>query len=402
MSSFTKFLKRMTEAIGLDIDLASFRGKKEYELAANILNEINGYLYQHKKSLPKEYISDFHEYWEHYHEKILDPKIDKNNQCEKVANILEVIYRDNDVKVQLNTLDLSKKEIADVRFFTAIQDFNIDVHAKNNPFEFYRRHPQCFMPKEIVKNDLLIDEFLNYLSAESQRDKRKPWMQNAAHLLIEKYNGSAYEINRVHDGDVLKIIDSLSRNEKYGLSIKKTHMLLRDMADLDVWDYKHNVEKLDVMSDRNTMRVALRTGIMGFRIPLLASYLDVHCHQYALVDKINREAWREVWCVWGILSENHRPPTPASIDYLIYRLGKIACKRTRRRCPPEKPINQKKYNSIIPQDRLIFNKDYYCIFSDVCDNNRKHLNAPKSISIMGRTGWQSGQTNDGGGGGISS
>ena len=67
------------------------------------------------------------------------------------------------------------------------------------------------------------------------------------------------------------------------------------------------------------------------------------------------------WEEWGKISGNQRPPTPASMDYLIFRLGKIACR-------PE----------------------------------RKILNAPKSISIEGRTGWKSGKTNEGGGGGISS
>jgi len=46
------------------------------------------------------------------------------------------------------------------------------------------------------------------------------------------------------------------------------------MADLNVWTYKKNIEEINVMSDKNTMRIALRTGILQFRIPLLASYLS--------------------------------------------------------------------------------------------------------------------------------
>jgi len=249
---------------------------------------------------------------------------------------------------------------------------------------------------------LLVDELLNFIGAQSQRDKRKPWMLNSARLLVEKYGSSAYKINEVHDGDVVEIVKALTAEERYGFSVKKTHMFLRDMADLGVWKYNKNIEKLDVMSDKNTMRVALRTGILQSRIPLLASYLDVFCCQYSLVDRLSREAWRTVWLEWGKVPNHHRPLTPASMDYLIFRIGKIACRPNRRICQPENPIKEKKLQSLIPQDRLIFGADRYCIFSEVCKLERKILNSPKSISIEGRTGWKSGRTNEGGGGGISS
>ena len=150
------------------------------------------------------------------------------------------------------------------------------------------------------------------------------------------------------------------------------------------------------------MRVVLRTGILQFRIPLLASFLDVFCYQYTMADRLNREAWRKVWEDWGKISKNHRPPTPASMDYLIFRLGRISCRPNKRFCPPEKQVPGKKLESLIPQDRLIFREDRYCIFTDVCRLERKILNAPNSISIEGRTGWKSGKTSAGGGGGISS
>ncbi|GFP37911.1 hypothetical protein HKBW3S44_01591, partial [Candidatus Hakubella thermalkaliphila] len=47
----------------------------------------------------------------------------------------------------------------------------------------------------------MVDELLNFLGAQSQRDKRRPWMLNSARLLVEKYDSSAYKINEVHDGD---------------------------------------------------------------------------------------------------------------------------------------------------------------------------------------------------------
>lgn len=402
MSDFIKFLEKIARHCSVRFDTEKFKGEDEYELAATVLNEINRFLYQKKATLPSEYISEFHKYWEENHEKVLSPKVNPNGECLAVARVLENIYKSNIIKVQLDTLDLTKEEIANVRFFTAIQDFNIDVHARSNPFEFYKRHPDCFKPKKVKDNDLLVDELLNFLGAQSQRDKRKPWMLNSARLLVEKYDSSAYKINEVHNGDVVEIVKALTAEERYGFSTKKAHMFLRDMADLGVWKYQRNIEKLDVMSDKNTMRVALRTGILQFRIPLLASFLDVFCYQYSMVDRLNREAWRRVWEEWGKISNNHRPLTPASMDYLIFRLGKIACRPNKRFCPPEKGINEKKLESLIPQDRLIFRVDRYCIFSDVCQLERKILNAPNSISIEGRTGWKSGKTNEGGGGGISS
>lgn len=402
MSEFLDFLEKLSMHCGLKFNAEMFRGEDEYELVANVLNEINRFFYQKKATLPSEYVSEFHKYWKEQHEKILSPKINSNGECFAVAKVLEEIYRNNTIKVQLDTLDLTKEEIANVRFFTAIQDFNIDVHARSNPFEFYKRHPDCFNPKKVKDNDLLADELLNFLGALSQRDKRKPWMLNSARLLVDKYDSSAYNINEIHNGNVVEIIEALTAEERYGFSIKKVHMFLRDMADLGVWKYKSNVEKLDVMSDKNTMRVALRTGILQLRIPLLASFLDVFCYQYSMVDRFNREAWRKVWEEWDKISNNHRPLTPASMDYLIFRIGKIACRPNKRICPPEREISEKKLESLIPQDRLIFKSDRYCIFRDICKLERKMLNAPNSISIEGRTGWKSGKTNEGGGGGISS
>ena len=402
MSNFLKLLERLARHCGIELEVGKFKGEDEYELAANILDEINKFLYQKKATLPSEYISEFHKYWEENHEKVLSPKVNPHGECLVVAEVLEGIYKSNTIKVQLDTLDLTKEEIANVRFFTAIQDFNIDVHARSNPFEFYKRHPNCFNPEKVKDNDLLVDELLNFLGAQSQRDKRKPWMLNSARLLAEKYGSSAYRINEFHDGNVVDIVKALTAEERYGFSTKKAHMFLRDMADLGVWKYKRNIGKLDVMSDKNTMRVALRTGILQFRIPLLASFLDVFCYQYSMVDKLNREAWRKVWEEWDKIPDNHRPPTPASIDYLIFRLGKISCRPNKRFCPPETEVTEKKLESLIPQDRLIFRADRYCIFSEVCQLERKILNAPNSISIEGRTGWKSGKTNEGGGGGISS
>jgi hypothetical protein len=47
---------------------------------------------------------------------VLSPKINPNGECLAVAKVLENIYMNNVIKVQLDTLDLNKEEIANVRF----------------------------------------------------------------------------------------------------------------------------------------------------------------------------------------------------------------------------------------------------------------------------------------------
>jgi hypothetical protein len=402
VTSFLSFLSRLATHCGIDAKLPAAATDDEFTLAAGILAEINRYFYQRGVGLPREYFSEFHKYWQEHHERILAPRVDLGGQCLKVAKLFETVYQKDSFKVHVDTLGLSKQDIANVRFFTAIQDFNIDLQAKSNPFELFKRFPDCFDPAKVIANELLVDQFLSLIGAEAQRDKRKPWMVNAARLLIENYRASAYAINQVHGGDIAEIERALTSEDRYGFSAKKTHMFLRDMADLDVWRYEKNIETLDVMSDKNTMRVALRTGILRFRMPLLASFLDVYCYQYEMVDRLSRESWREVWRQWATLDANHRPPTPASMDYLVYRLGKVVCRPSRRRCPPEKPMDAKKVQSLIAQERLFFTSDLYCILSSICPSDCRLLNAPKSISIEGKTGWKSATTNAGGGGGLSS
>ncbi len=405
MSEFLDFLTKIISHLKIDLSVDELKNRinDEHEVAARVLYEINRFLYQKHATLDREYISEFHKYWKYNHEKVLRPFIGKEEVL-KVAKVLENIYASNTIRVQLNTLDLRPEQIANVRFFTAIQDFKIDISAKTNPFELYKLNPDFFNPNKILDNELLIDEFLNRIGADSQRDKRKPWMQESSRLLQAKYGGSAFNINTMHAGDVIEIKKALAEPGKYGFSQKKADMFLRDMADLKVWTYKKNIEKINVMSDKNTMRIALRTGILQFRIPLLTSYLDVYCYQYGLVDRWNVKAWREVWKVWSTIANNHRPPTPASIDYFIYRMGKLACRPSirLRRCPPSNPIGKKRLESKMPQDQLIFDKNLYCIFENICKDERKILNHPMSISIKGQTGWESGRANEGGGGGIQS
>jgi hypothetical protein len=402
MSTFLNFLVKLAFHIGINISVEDLKKQTtdEGELVAKILDEINKYFYQRHAKLEKQFISEFHKYWEKEHKNVLNPIIDRTN-CRKLAEVLEVIYKNNEIKVRLDTRNLKPEEIANIRFFTAIQDFKIDINAKGNPFEFYNNHPECFDARKIVENPALVEVLLNFLGATSQGDKRRKWAIEAANLLVKDYDGSAYNISEKNQHDPVKIREKLGESVGYGFGKKKADMFLRDMIDLGVWKYKANIEQIDVMSDQNTMRIALRTGILKFRIPLLASYLDVYCYQYELVDQYTALAWRAVWEEWGKIQGNHRPLTPASIDYFIFQMGKNVCKKSSRKCPPAEKVKDKWLEQRKVQDRLLI-KEGHCIFRDICAPERKILHPPKSISQKQATGWDSGKTDEGGGLGISS
>ena len=87
MSDFINFLEKLAQHCSIKFDAEMFRDEDEYELAANVLNEINRFLYQKKATLPSEYISEFHKYWEENHEKILSPNINPNGECLAVAKV---------------------------------------------------------------------------------------------------------------------------------------------------------------------------------------------------------------------------------------------------------------------------------------------------------------------------
>ena len=80
MSNFLKFLEKLALHCGIRLDVEKFKDEDEYELAANILDEINKFLYQKKATLPSEYVSEFHEYWEENHERVLSPKVNLNGE----------------------------------------------------------------------------------------------------------------------------------------------------------------------------------------------------------------------------------------------------------------------------------------------------------------------------------
>ena len=166
------------------------------------------------------------------------------------------------------------------------------------------------------------------------------------------------------------------------------------------------------------MKVALRTGILKTKIPLMSSFLDIYDYQYALIDLKTQEAWRKVWSYWNEKYQDECVEGPCLIDYYIFNyIGKELCtdkiKTYKCRCKHVQSGKRKKqcekcgeseYLEIIDRKPLCLEKK--CPFEDVCQPNKDDfikLNYPKAISIIGirGMGWDSAYTRkDEGGGGL--
>lgn len=376
MKSVKELLQEINDVLSEDKNSV----KDETYVARVFLDRVNEYFYQSTNS---EYISEYHEYWEKNHKDILRIEINEK-QAGRVAEVFNRVfanpsaYPDIEISPRINRNGLSVNDIANIRFFTAIQDFKIDIYkGGKDPFQQYLKKPEWFTASRIVRNRDIIIDFLKFLGAlGSQVDKRESWMKNAAEFLLQICNGDAFNIYEICNNDVLEVRKLLADNLEIGYSRKKADMLIRDMLDWKVWKPGKNVDSLNVASDANTMRIALRAGILEMPIKLVASYLDIYCYQYAYMDNMTQKAWRCVWEKWKEIYPNNCPASPASMDYLIYKsIGKKNCKPNARKCS-------------------------VCILDSICPKDKRNLKSPKSISIEGQTGWKKGKTDSGGGGGI--
>ena len=194
-----------------------------------------------------------------------------------------------------------------------------------------------------------------------------------------------------------------------------------------------NMDAIDVASDRNTMRVALRLGILSSGIPLLSSLLDIFGYQYGLVDEKSAEAWRRVWEEWEKLSLDACPESPTMMDYLLYRTGQTCfnglvfeyhctkypnhifyrgsrqtklCPSCRSKAIPKEGVLAALADTRgaeIPNCPLDISCRGKCHWNELAseDLERVKLEPPKSISILGRTSWESARaTKEQGAGGI--
>lgn len=412
-----QFIKGLLSSFGFKEEASKFKLPENIsadEVSSDILQKINDFLYVtdpitgKNSSNNKLFISKFHKFWKENHLEIINPQIDEE-KCVDVAKNLEEIHSAYSSQLQAlftpgNIKSLTKQQIANVRFFTITQDFKI--RFKIDPYPLALSKPYLFDAKTICeKYPSTTDELLNLLGADSQTDKRHKFGQLSAQFLLEKYQGDAFNISQKHDNDAPTIRESLVRNSdkkfnrQLGFSDKKANLFIRDLVAMDVWDVK-NIDKLDVSSDANTMRIALRTGILKVRAPLLTSYVDIYGYQYGLIDEYTKRGWRKVWDKWGYLPSNHRVEAPAMYDFLIYRIGQNCCKPSTRKC--EKSCGAQKLKKCELRKDILTKCTGACVFDGVCGSSTKDLNPPRAISVQGATGWESGRTTaKGGGKGIS-
>jgi len=427
-------------------------GNIDIQQARKMINIINEFFYTNYEGIGKtnalnqeyEYFSDFHKLWELNHEEILSPKIDKE-KCEEVADILHQLYieYDNLFYELYDTASLEKRNICNVRFFTSNQEFRVSINIEKM-FDLFEEKPEVFKIKRIYNEP---EDFIKNigLASSGQIDKRIQYAKKSAKVFIDK-NIEPYDLFEYFNKDIKNIKVYLKGLDGVGLGKKKIDMFLRDMIVLKVWEEPINSEIIDVASDVNTMKVALRTGILKTKIPLVSSFLDIFCHQYGLIDNKTAIAWRTVWRIWKRKYPNECVKEgPSLLDYLIYKIiGGEFCKEKltiyecnkghrfkyknsrKKICVTCKNKTGESNHSIeVKEKRLpctdedgamvISNSKYVkgkqailhgieeCPFKNICkpwSNDFVKIRAPKSISIKQGTGWETAYTRkeEGGGG----
>jgi len=441
-NSFDAFFNDIVSQAGL---------KNEHDLTLpelrSIISKINEYFYTTYDGIGTvealdesfDYFSEFHKFWEKYHKDILNPIVD-TERCKQVAKILNKINIDNGKSVfheLYNTFSLRPEEICKIRYFAANQDFR-GSRDFEDLFQKYSDDPTIFDKNRINKDPVGFLKDIGITSL-SQSDKRIKYALIASQILIDN-NIEPFQLYEHFGKDLYKIRGFLLSNRGSGFGNKKTDMFIRDMVVLGVWDKPVNFEKIDVASDINTVKVALRTGILKTAIPLVSSFMDIFCYQYGLIDEMNALAWRKVWEEWRAMYPQSCIESPSLIDYFVYRvIGKNFCKESLCIFQCESGLHQFKWHSgrnktcqvckeqkasvirkVMPcsdsEGHLVIEKSEFvtgdhpllkdireCPFVEVCNPKTpsfRKLNPPKSISILGQTGWESARTmkNEGGGG----
>ena len=441
MDKLSNFCSEIKAAIGEADNLSVSEARK-------VVKSINDFLYKNYPGIGttlelgeyREYFSDFHKFWEEHHKEILDCKID-DEKCELVADALHFVYvrtNGNAFSELYDTFGLSKPEICRVRFLTANQDFRGSLNFS-------------YLAKKFLSDNSIFDEELIYedpeefvhsigISSLSQNDKRISYAKTISGFLLDK-GCTPFGLIDLYNKDISLLRDAIIGCEGAGYGNKKTDMFLRDMVVLGVWNNVSGFDKIDVASDVNTIKVALRTGIIKTEIPLISSFLDIFCHQYGYIDTMNAFAWRRVWEIWKQKYPSECIESPCLIDYFVYKvIGKQFCKdslllfecetkehtflwhspqnrtcqvcrnkglkrnkatRIARMMPCASEegyiaIQATEYVRSLPEEQKIS----VCPFKNICKENR-NLQPPKSISILGQTGWTTAYTRkDEGGGGL--
>ncbi len=416
------------------------------EQARAIIREINEFLYtnyegigftQYDRNL--EYFSSFHKYWEMHHREILNIQTDRA-QCEKVADALHDVFvrtNGNAFTTVYDTYGLSMEEVCKIRLLTANQDFR-GSRSFGDLVEIYRADNSVFDLQYIYDNP---EDFIKNIGITelSQSDKRIQYAKNIAKFFIDN-QCEPYAIIDKYNRDVVAFKNALT-SLFAGYGNKKADMFIRDMVILGAWTDVINFENINVASDVNTIKVALRTGILRSAIPLVSSFIDIFCYQYGYTDDMNARAWREVWSIWREKYPTESIDSPCMLDYFIYNVvGRQFCKeilyvfqgdtcdhrfawhssrnKTCQVCYQQGTrgakahVVMKKMPCLDDEGYIaICNTQYVrennanpnfteCPFRSICTENQTvFLMPPKSISIEGQTGWRSAYTRKRNGGG---
>ena len=438
MEELERFLQQITSLYKYPLNITDAR---------KIVNEINSFLYTSNSNLgfvselgqSFPYFSAFHKFWHLHHKEILNLTI-SDEASEKVSDVLHDVYirtKGRAFKEIYETNGLNKEEICRVRLLTANQDFRGSRNFKEIS-DVFLDDPTLFDEYSIVDNP---EDFVKSLGITnlSQNDKRIQLAKKISQFLIE-HKSTPYDIIKYFDNNVTLLRNAMINYEGTGYGNKKTDMFIRDMIVLEVWKNVIGFDAIDVASDVNTIKVALRTGILKSEIPLVSSFLDIFCYQYGYVDKMNALAWRRVWKIWQEKYPNETISSPCLLDYFIYNVvGKQFCKnslyffvcekehgfywhssrnKTCQVCYKEtgKRNKAKLLYRLLPcevdkgyiavdktefvQSNIAEPNYHQCPLKDVCGKyGNKYLMPPKSISIMGQTGWSSAYTKENTGGG---
>lgn len=439
LSRFISELRENTDNGELTIENTRFVVSKINEFLYTTHNDIG---YTQKLGDTFQYFSEFHKYWENNYKEILDVKI-SDEHCSLVAEKLHDIYVLTNGDAFSNVYDtkgLSPEAIAQVRFLTANQDFR-GSRSFADFADIYLQDPAIF-DADVINNDP--EEFLKALKIQnlSQSDKRITYARKVSEYLITN-KIKPIDIPSIYNNDVFSFRQAITSYVGAGYGNKKADMFIRDMVVLGVWNKVNGFDKIDVASDVNTIKVALKTGILQTAIPLVSSFLDIFCYQYGYIDQMNAKAWRRVWEIWYKKYPEETIQSPCLIDYFVYNVvGKQFCKESlyefkcdeyahtfkwhsgrNKRCQicyanGSKSISAHVINRKLPCSdeegyvaisqtdfvkSLPDDKDLeQCPFIEICNSyNHKQLSPPKSISIKGRTGWtEAYATKESGGGGL--
>ncbi len=417
------------------------------DCARRIVSEINRFLFERRanaamidvlgQKLP--YFSDFHEFWHNHHEEILGLWIDRAT-AERIADKLHEVYVQTQGRAfseLYDTCGLTPEDVCKIRLLSGNQDFR-GSRSFADMARVFENDPSVFDIDNIISDP---EGFLSALGITrlSQGDKRAQYAAKFASF-VKSHGGTPIGLAGYFGNDVSALRSAMISCEGAGYGNKKTDMVIRDMVVHDIWRNVTGFEKIDVASDVNTVGVALRTGLLRSKIPLVSSFLDEFCYQYGHVDSKNAEAWREVWKIWMARHPEDGISSPCLLDYFIYDvIGRQFCKKSlaifrceqghlfrwhsgqNRTCQVCFANGRKREKAVLvsrvmpctdDEGSVAISKTEYvksglapkgmtqCPFKEICDDfGKRNLQPPKSISIFGQTGWSTAYSIEGDGGG---